>query len=44
MDGRLVMIAFLGGSKVEAMDLAPIMTRRLTVTGSTLRPRTTAHG
>ena len=43
MDGRLVMIAFLGGSKVEAMDLAPIMTRRLTVTGSTMRPRTTAQ-
>ncbi len=43
MDGRLVMIAFLGGSKVEAMDLAPIMTRRLTVTGSTMRPRSTAQ-
>jgi NADPH2:quinone reductase len=41
MDGRLVMIAFLGGSKVESMDLAPIMVRRLTVTGSTMRPRTT---
>ncbi len=43
IDGRLVMIAFLGGAKVEAMDLAPIMTRRLTVTGSTMRPRTTAQ-
>jgi len=43
MDGRLVLIAFLGGSKVEALDLAPIMTRRLTVTGSTMRPRTTAQ-
>ncbi len=43
MDGRLVLIAFLGGSKVEAMDLAPIMVRRLTVTGSTMRPRTTAQ-
>jgi NADPH2:quinone reductase len=43
IDGRLVIIAFLGGSKVEAMDLAPIMTRRLTVTGSTMRPRTTAQ-
>lgn len=42
-DGRLVIIAFLGGSKVEAMDLTPIMTRRLTVTGSTMRPRTTAQ-
>jgi NADPH2:quinone reductase len=43
MDGRLVLIAFLGGSKVEALDLTTIMTRRLTVTGSTMRPRTTAQ-
>ncbi len=39
-DGRLVLIAFLGGSKVEELDLTVIMTRRLTVTGSTMRPRT----
>jgi putative PIG3 family NAD(P)H quinone oxidoreductase len=43
MDGRLVLIAFLGGSKTEAIDLVPIMTRRLTVTGSTMRPRTTGQ-
>ena len=43
MDGRLVLIAFLGGPKVEEMDLLPIMTRRLTVTGSTMRPRTAAQ-
>ncbi len=43
MDGRLVLIAFLGGAKVEVLDLTPIMTRRLTVTGSTMRPRTTAQ-
>lgn len=43
MDGRLVLIAFLGGSKVENLDLTPIMVRRLTVTGSTMRPRTTAQ-
>ncbi|CAH2599751.1 NAD(P)H-quinone oxidoreductase [Rhodovastum atsumiense] len=42
-DGRLVIIAFLGGSKLEALDLMPIMTRRLTVTGSTMRPRSTAQ-
>ncbi len=42
LDGRLVIIAFLGGSKVEAFDLMPIMTKRLTVTGSTMRPRSTA--
>ena len=43
LDGRLVIIAFLGGSKLESVDLTPIMTRRLTVTGSTMRPRTTAQ-
>jgi NADPH2:quinone reductase len=41
IEGRLVQIAFLHGSKVEGFDLAPVMTRRLTITGSTLRPRTT---
>ena len=40
MDGRLVLIAFLGGNKVEQLDLTAIMTRRLVVTGSTMRPRT----
>jgi len=43
LDGRLVQIAFLQGSKLESFDLMPIMTRRLTVTGSTMRPRTTAQ-
>ncbi|RYJ01030.1 MAG: NAD(P)H-quinone oxidoreductase [Acetobacteraceae bacterium] len=43
MDGRLVIIAFLGGFEVEKADLRPVMTRRLTVTGSTMRPRTTAQ-
>ena len=43
MDGRLVIIAFLGGFEAEKVDLRPIMTRRLTVTGSTMRPRTTAQ-
>ncbi len=37
-DGRLVQIAFLQGSKV-AVNFAQIMTRRLTLTGSTLRPQ-----
>jgi NADPH2:quinone reductase len=37
-DGRLVIIALLGGSKAE-MDYAAVMLRRLTITGSTLRPR-----
>ena len=44
LEGRLVQIAFLQGSKLaEGFDLAPIMVRRLTVTGSTMRPRTTAQ-
>ncbi len=37
-DGRLVQIAFLQGPKAE-LNFAQIMTRRLTVTGSTLRPQ-----
>ncbi|WP_323767466.1 NAD(P)H-quinone oxidoreductase [Marinovum sp.] len=37
-DGRLVQIAFLQGPKAE-VNFAPLMTRRLTVTGSTLRPQ-----
>jgi len=37
-DGRLVQIAFLQGPKVE-LNFAPVMTRRLTITGSTLRPQ-----
>ena len=43
MDGRLVQIAFLEGSKAAELDLLPIMVRRLTVTGSTMRPRTAAQ-
>lgn len=37
-DGRLVQIAFLQGPKVE-LNLVQLMTRRLTMTGSTLRPQ-----
>ncbi|KAA9005276.1 NAD(P)H-quinone oxidoreductase [Histidinibacterium aquaticum] len=40
-DGRLVQIAFLGGPKAE-VNFAPLMTRRLTMTGSTLRPQSDA--
>lgn len=43
LDGRLVQIAFLQGSKVPQFDMLPVMTRRLTLTGSTMRPRTTAQ-
>ena len=40
-DGRLVQIAFLQGPKVE-MNFTQMMTRRLTLTGSTLRPQSVA--
>jgi len=42
-DGRLVFIAFLNGSKAENFDFMQIMLKRLTVTGSTMRPRTAAE-
>ena len=37
-DGRIVLIAFLGGSKAT-LNLNDLLRRRLTLTGSTLRPR-----
>ena len=37
-DGRLVQIAFLQGPKVE-LNFAQLMVRRLSITGSTLRPQ-----
>ncbi len=37
-DGRLVQIAFLEGPKIE-LNFARVMMRRLTITGSTLRPQ-----
>jgi NADPH2:quinone reductase len=39
LDGRIVQIAFLKGSKVD-VDLMRLMLRRLTLTGSTLRAQT----
>jgi NADPH2:quinone reductase len=40
-DGRIVIIALLGGAKAT-IDCSALMRRRLTVTGSTLRPRPVA--
>jgi NADPH2:quinone reductase len=40
-EGRLVQIAFLQGPKVE-LNFAQVMVRRLTITGSTLRPQSDA--
>lgn len=41
LDGRLVQIAFLGGPKAE-VNFAHVMVKRLTITGSTLRPQSDA--
>lgn len=41
VEGRLVFIAFLRGARVE-LNLAPVMMKRLTITGSTLRVRPVA--
>ncbi|RBM08061.1 NAD(P)H-quinone oxidoreductase [Novacetimonas cocois] len=42
-EGRLVIIALQGGARAENVGLARIMTRRLVVTGTTLRPRSSAY-
>ena len=42
VEGRLVQIAFLKGSNAE-INLLPLMVKRQTVTGSTLRPRSVAE-
>jgi tumor protein p53-inducible protein 3 len=39
MDGRFIYLALLGGAKVKQMDLVPILRKRLTILGSTLRNR-----
>ena len=40
-DGRIVSLSFIKGSRVE-IDMIPILLKRLTITGSTLRPRSAA--
>jgi NADPH2:quinone reductase len=42
MDGRLIQIGLLGGARA-AINLRAIMQHRITLTGSTLRPRTPAE-
>ncbi|WP_445666682.1 NAD(P)H-quinone oxidoreductase [Fodinibius sp. AD559] len=39
MDGRVVYLSFLGGHKVEEVSLVPILRKRLSIMGSTLRNR-----
>lgn len=41
-EGRLVYIAFLNGAKAS-VNFGPVLLRRLTITGSTLRPRSIAY-
>jgi NADPH2:quinone reductase len=41
-DGRLVLIAFIGGTGGE-IDLREVMSKRLCITGSAMRPRTIAE-
>jgi tumor protein p53-inducible protein 3 len=39
-DGRIVMLAFMSGAKADGVNLAKILTKRITFMGSTLRSRT----
>jgi len=43
VDGRLVAIGFMEGEPLATVDLRRILGRRLTITGSALRPRTVAE-
>ncbi|HEX4550889.1 NAD(P)H-quinone oxidoreductase [Pseudomonas sp.] len=43
MDGRLVMLGFLGGGRANDVDLLAILGKRAVVTGSLLRARTSAE-
>jgi len=43
LEGRLVQIAFLQPPVVESFNFLKVMLQRLTITGSTLRPRTVAQ-
>ncbi|VVN66850.1 NAD(P)H-quinone oxidoreductase [Pseudomonas fluorescens] len=40
MDGRLVMLGFLGGAQAKEVDLMAILGKRATITGSLMRART----
>jgi NADPH2:quinone reductase len=43
MRGKLVMIAFLEGNKTGEFNFGPLVVKHLTITGSTLRPRSIAE-
>ncbi|UZR93898.1 NAD(P)H-quinone oxidoreductase [Chondrinema litorale] len=39
MDGRMVMLAWMGGFKLDSLNLVPVLSKRLKIMGSTLRAR-----
>lgn len=39
IDGRLIILAILGGGKVDEFDLKKLLSKRITILGSTLRSR-----
>lgn len=43
LDGRLILLALLGGSKVKEVNLGTLLRKRLTIRGSTLRNRSVAY-
>ena len=43
MDGRLVMLSLMGGYKAKEVNLIPILRKRLSIQGSTLRARSLAY-
>ncbi|KAF9522580.1 hypothetical protein CPB83DRAFT_800521 [Crepidotus variabilis] len=43
LDGRMTMLALLSGVKVDSVNLAPILFKRLHIEGSTLRSRSGAY-
>lgn len=43
LDGKLVMLGFMGGTMLENVNLGPILRKRVTISGSTLRNRTEAY-
>ncbi|PWN05336.1 NAD(P)H-quinone oxidoreductase [Rhodohalobacter mucosus] len=38
-DGRIIYLSMLGGSKIDSISLVPVLKKRLTIAGSTLRNR-----
>jgi putative PIG3 family NAD(P)H quinone oxidoreductase len=39
LEGRMVLLAFLGGVKVDHLNISPVLRKRLQIIGSTLRAR-----